>query len=162
MSHSSDSYEVDTPTDYSDSDMEIVEDEDVIDALFREKDNEEQELRERLARKLAEKALFTKIKNDVSEGSSFMVACGQDIEETHQNGNIEDGEILSDNELHISNIPLPPSPQPINISDDEDYVGSSMVVEQLFPPPRKFLYISAFNFLPSFSTSSFTIAANHT
>uniref|UniRef100_A0AC34GWC8 Uncharacterized protein n=1 Tax=Panagrolaimus sp. ES5 TaxID=591445 RepID=A0AC34GWC8_9BILA len=145
MSHASDSCEPDTPTDVSDSDLEIVDDEELVEKLFEEKAKaleQENEMREKLARKMAEKALLARMKTKPQE--SITVAEEKNVKalaaKKQQNGDVEDGEIISDNEtnMNLSRIPLPPpSPQPITISDDEDMKSElpNLTEAIILPPP---------------------------
>jgi hypothetical protein len=123
MSHASDSYEADTPTDVSESDLEIVDDEELVEKLFEEKAKaleQENEMREKLARKMAEKKFLARMKNKTPEADGEIKDSKALVKKQH-NGDVEDGEIISDNESNINKIPLPPpSPQPITISDDEE------------------------------------------
>uniref|UniRef100_A0AC35GXM7 Uncharacterized protein n=1 Tax=Panagrolaimus sp. PS1159 TaxID=55785 RepID=A0AC35GXM7_9BILA len=123
MSHASDSYEADTPTDVSESDLEIVDDEELVEKLFEEKAKaleQENEMREKLARKMAEKKFLARMKNKTPEADGE-IKDSKALVKKQQNGDVEDGEIISDNESNINKIPLPPpSPQPITISDDEE------------------------------------------
>jgi hypothetical protein len=123
MSHASDSYEADTPTDVSESDLEIVDDEELVEKLFEEKAKaleQENEMREKLARKMAEKKFLARMKNKTPEADGE-IKDSKALVKKQQNFDVEDGEIISDNESNINKIPLPPpSPQPITISDDEE------------------------------------------
>uniref|UniRef100_A0AC34RE96 Uncharacterized protein n=1 Tax=Panagrolaimus sp. JU765 TaxID=591449 RepID=A0AC34RE96_9BILA len=94
LSHSSDSYETDTPTEQSDSDLEMVDDEEVLEQIAAEKreaEEREMELRERLARKIIEKKFFQRKKEIEAEQAKAL----------------EEGEILSDGELALAEIPIP-------------------------------------------------------
>uniref|UniRef100_A0A914Y5M9 Uncharacterized protein n=1 Tax=Panagrolaimus superbus TaxID=310955 RepID=A0A914Y5M9_9BILA len=146
MSHASDSYEADTPTDVSDSDLEIVDDEELVEKLFEEKAKaleHENEMREKLARKMAEKALLSRMKSKPQEQVTVAeVEKKKDkvLVKKQQNGDVEDGEIISDDEsnINLSRIPLPPpSPQPITISDDEDMKSElpNLTETIILPPP---------------------------
>uniref|UniRef100_A0A914Y4R9 Uncharacterized protein n=1 Tax=Panagrolaimus superbus TaxID=310955 RepID=A0A914Y4R9_9BILA len=156
MSHASDSYEADTPTDVSDSDLEIVDDEELVEKLFEEKAKaleHENEMREKLARKMAEKALLSRMKSKPQEQVTVAeVERKKDkvLLKKQQNGDVEDGEIISDDEsnINLSRIPLPPpSPQPITISDDEDMKSElpNLTETIILPPPRN---------SPTFTTSN--------
>ena len=148
MSHSSDSFEPDTPTDVSDSDMEIVDDDELVDKLFEEKAKaveQENELREKLARKMAEKALKRKMaeKNLITTINIDQQVKSEEQQQNdvrQENGDIEDGEIVSDEDEHkLSKIPLPPpSPKLIDVSDDEETNMDSRIPHPLVlpaPPP---------------------------
>jgi hypothetical protein len=146
MSHASDSSEAETPTDLSDSDLEIVDDEELVEKLFEEKAKaveQENDLREKLARKMAEKALLARMKSKTPSQQQEEPQIEGDIKKPiqhQQNDGIEDGEIVSDNEINVSRIPLPPpSPVPITISDDEEENEKSPIHDHpeavVLPPP---------------------------
>uniref|UniRef100_A0A7E4ZZN7 NET domain-containing protein n=1 Tax=Panagrellus redivivus TaxID=6233 RepID=A0A7E4ZZN7_PANRE len=98
LSHSSDSSEVETPTDDSESELEVVSDSELVEALFADKEQQaqakENEIRERLTRK----RLMAKM--------AAKAAAAKGLEE----GEIEDEVEMETNGL--AEIPLPPAPPP--------------------------------------------------